>query len=190
MEMNNIDKPYFFDTVRMSLFGGRLSQKQVVGMEAIIDKADLSNKQLAYVMATVCHETAKTFEPIEEYGKGRGKRYGRKEKMSGAKYTTPDKIYFGRGFVQLTWFENYEKFQKLLGIPLLANPDLALDLNNSVDILLLGMERGLFTGRKLSDYINLSKKDYRNARRIVNGLDRADLIAGYAVKFEKAIRCY
>lgn len=65
-----------------------------------------------------------------------------------------------------------------------------MQIEHATNILLLGMKEGWFTGRKLSDYINQSKKDYLNARRIINGMDKASLIAGYAETFEKALRSY
>ena len=51
-----------------------------------------------------------------------------------------------------------------------------------------GMIRGWFTGRKLLDYIDGDRRDYVNARRIINGTDRAQVIAGYAMAFERALR--
>ena len=72
----------------------------------------------------------------------------------------------------------------------LNNPDDVMQIEHATNILLLGMKDGWFTGRKLSDYINQSKKDYLNARRIINGMDKASLIAGYAETFEKALRSY
>jgi hypothetical protein len=50
------------------------------------------------------------------------------------------------------------------------------------------MTKGLFTGKKLNDYINNTKTDYVNARKIINGLDRANLIASYAKVFETALK--
>ncbi len=37
-------------------------------------------------------------QPIEEYGRGKGRKYGAPAGPYG-------KIYFGRGYVQLTWLE-------------------------------------------------------------------------------------
>jgi putative chitinase len=51
-----------------------------------------------------------------------------------------------------------------------------------------GMRNGSFTGKKLSDYINQNKCDYSNARRIINGVDRQALIAGYANNIEMLLR--
>ncbi len=144
------------------------------------DGAVTDVKQVAYMLATVKHETAHTYEAIEEYGKGRGHEYGKK--ING-------KAYYGRGFVQLTWLSNYRRLGKELGIgeKLVEQPELALQSDIAYRIMSAGMRKGLFTGRKLSDYIGGGKADYVNARKIINGLDRAKLIAGYAKKFEKVL---
>jgi predicted chitinase len=135
---------------------------------------NVSNDQLAYILATVKHETANTFEPIEEYGKGAGNVYG--ELIQGHKY-------YGRGYVQLTWQWNYKKFGDLLGVDLVENPDLALEPDIAGKILYIGMIKGLFTGKKLDDYINEDGVDYINARRIINGTDKDTLIASYATTY-------
>ena len=178
----------FFSNVRKNLFNGKMTQPQVDGINAIITEhktkhANLTLTALAYILATAHHETGTTFEGVEEWGKGKGKDYGRKIRMDRKPYTTPDKLYFGRGLVQLTWFENYEKAGKKLGLDLLNNPELALNLDNGVKILFLGMIEGWFTSRKLGTYFTATKTDFINARRIVNGKDKAHLIAGYANKY-------
>jgi hypothetical protein len=61
-------------------------------------------------------------------------------------------------------------------------PDIA------AEILFTGMEDGWFTGKALDDYFNLLATDYVGARRIVNGTDKASLIAGYARDFEEALK--
>lgn len=183
-----IDKAKFYDSVRKEF--GNLSQKQVNGFEAILNegiKREIDNRFLAYMLATVWHETAKTMQPIEEFGKGKGKRYGKKIKASGATYTTPDKIYYGRGFVQLTWFENYEKASKKIGVDFLNNPELVMTLENSTKILFDGMLDGWFTTRKLSQYFNNNISDPVNARRIINSLDCAYLISEIYRKFLKSL---
>jgi hypothetical protein len=157
------------------------------GAQAIIkhweSKPLLKDKRwLAYILATAYHETAHTFDPVREIGRGRLRPYGRKRKLTGEPYTI-DQIYYGRGHVQLTWYENYEKFGKLLGIDLLNNPDLALDMNTSIRIMFAGMTRGLFTGVNLSRYFNDQREDWVNARKIINGLDCADKIAEYGKEF-------
>lgn len=165
---------------------------QLRGCMAIIDefenRKDLTdNRWLAYMLATTYHETARTMEPIEEYGKGRGRKYGQKIKQSGKPYNTPDQLYYGRGFVQLTWYENYERFGKLLKINLLEEPYLAMRAEISTKILFEGMIHGLFTGKKLSHYLNADKSDFIGARKIINGTDKAELIAKYAERFLNCI---
>ena len=43
-----------------------------------------------------------------------------------------------------------------------------------------GMMRGAYTGRRLDQFVNKDRQDFRNARRVVNGLDQADRIAQQA----------
>jgi predicted chitinase len=89
--------------------------------------------------------------------------------------------------VQLTWDYNYKKMSAVVGVDLVKNPDRALDLKNAIPIMLVGMVQGIFTGKKLSDYFNKTTEDWVNARRIINGHDKANLIAGHAKKFYSAI---
>ena len=185
---------------------GSLSQDAVDNINLIVEtceKYGLSYPQSAYVLATVAWETARTFKPIEEYGKGKGRKYGtlytnskgQKYGIAGSGgntylYSDYPHLYYGRGFVQLTWFDNYKFAGEQLGIDLINNPDLALEPKYAAEILVKGSINGWFTSKKLSDYINDKKKDYINARRVINGLDKAQLIASYAVVFEKALRSY
>jgi len=170
----------------------KVNPSQLRGMNEILEHWEANEeltdlRWLAYMLATVYHETAKTFEPIEEYGKGASRPYGQKIKQNKRKYTKPDKLYYGRGFVQLTWYEIYEKFGKLLDIDLLNEPEQALRLDVSIDILFIGMIRGLFTGVGLPKYFNEDKEDWVNARRIINGTDKAELIGLYAKKFYQCL---
>lgn len=192
-----IDKPFFYKTIREKKLFSKLTTKHVYGMDAILDYWALSGytdlRWLAYMLATTYHETAFTMQPIEEYGKGKGKPYGKKIKHSGMKYDCPDKIYFGRGAVQLTWFENYELMGRLLGIDLLNFPEKALELDTATKILFEGMTRGSssfgdFTGKCLELYFNETKEDWINSRRIINGIDKAVAISGYGKKFLSALR--
>jgi predicted chitinase len=125
------------------------------------------SSQKAYVLATVEHETDRTFKPIDEYG-------GSKTRYS---------PYWGRGYVQLTWRSNYQKYSQLLGVDLVKNPDLAKDPNIALFVLVHGFKTGAFTGKKLSDYVNASKKDFVNARRCINGTDKAQHIANLANRY-------
>lgn len=178
-----INKEIFYTRYREQF--GHLKQSQVDGINAILDYFDSDEditllSQLAYILSTVKHETAGTFQPIPEIGHGHGHSYGVPDPETG-------KAYYGRGFVQLTWKYNYQKFADILGIDLVNNPDLALQLEPATKILFYGMLHGSFTGKKLSDYLNDSKTDYNHARKIINGMDRSFIIAGYAEKFYKCL---
>jgi len=185
------EREYFFDCVRASLFRGKLTQSQVDGMNYILESWEKYfpfklTEHLAYVLATTFHETAQTMRPIEEYGKGAGYAYG--------KPTGPyNKVYYGRGHVQLTWEDNYKKAtQKIVPYGLEADlhkqPERALDDEISVVVMFDGMGDGWFTGKKLSDYLTSSKEDPVNARRVVNGTDKAQTIADYYWKFKEALK--
>lgn len=137
-------------------------------------------RQAAYMLATAKHETANTFAPIEEYGKGKGLPYGQPDPVTGL-------VYFGRGYVQLTWARNYKSMGKALNLPLFLHPDLALRYDVAYKIMSYGMTHGAFTGVALRRYINEGKTDYLNARKIINSLDKADLIAGYATAIEQML---
>ena len=142
---------------------------------------------LAYMLATAYHETAFTLKPIAEYGKGKGMKYGTPDPKTG-------QTYYGRGLVQLTWDYNYQKAESLIkdekgnNVPFYANADLALDPVYAMEICVNGMTDGWFTGKKLSDYLTGTITDYVNARRIINGTDKASTIASYAEEVEFAIR--
>ncbi len=140
-------------------------------------------EQIAYVLATADHETGGTMEPVYEAHYLRNPlRY-----LRGLRYYP----FYGRGHVQLTWETNYRKYEKILGLPLVAQPDLVKRFDVSVFILVHGMRTGTFTGKKLSDSIRPGRVDLRGARRIVNGTDKADRIAklalGYLSKLKTGI---
>jgi putative chitinase len=184
-----IDRKKFFDTVRSSLFAGKLKQSQVDGMTAILNEWEARGltdlRWLAYILATTYHEVRGTMQPIREDGRGKGKLYGRIDPKTGH-------AYYGRGFVQLTWASNYKTMSKLLGVDLYNHPDLALDVGIATQIMFEGMLtaksfRGDFTGRSLEQYFNDKVDDPVNARRIINGTDKAKLIAGYHYKFLEAL---
>ncbi|MEZ2602855.1 peptidoglycan-binding protein [Kluyvera intermedia] len=144
---------------------------------------------LAYVLATTYHETAATMQPIEEYGKGAGRPYGEPDPETG-------RTYYGRGYVQLTWKENYQKAQDVVidfrtmtnDVPLVMQPDAAMTPWVAAQIAINGMSQGWFTGKSLGDYLTDTSTDYVNARRIINGTDKAQTIAAYAEEAEAALR--
>jgi hypothetical protein len=169
-----MNRQYFFDRVRHALFGGKLSATQVDGMARILDYRDknypkMTDEQLAYVLATVKWETGHRMTPVREGG---GERYLRSKKYY---------PWVGEGLVQVTWEENAKKFGAKKPGDLMTWP---IALYAAFE----GMTKGVFTGKKLADYIGSGKVDYVGARRIINGTDRAKLIANYAHSFRDALR--
>ena len=165
---------------------GKLNASQSAGICNLLDfiaadDAITDLRWIAYMLATTRHETAKTMQPIAEYGKGKGYKYGIPDSQTG-------KTYYGRGFVQLTWKDNYAAMGKVLGMDFVNNPDLVMLPDVAYKIMSYGMRKGAFTGVGLSKYINGDKCDYINARRIINGTDKSELIAGYAEAIETMLR--
>ena len=153
-----------------------MTAQQVMGVTKIIEYRDsnyrgVTNDQLAYILATAFHETARKCCPITEYGSA---AYLRSKKYF---------PYIGRGLVQITWQKNYERY----GI---SNPADALTWPTALHVCFDGMVTGKFTGKKLSDYISGSHVDFIGARRIINGTDRASLVAGYAKSFQSALKLW
>jgi putative chitinase len=165
------DESLFFDMVRHNPFEGQLTQGQVDGLTALLATwREFENGQdlrwLAYCLATAFWETGQTMQPIEEYGKGQGYAYGETDPETG-------QAYYGRGYVQLTWRDNYAR----------ADQELALDgdtscewhAENALDpvvaaaVLFAGMIHGWFRGDTLEQYFNDTTDDPYNAREIVNG---------------------
>lgn len=138
--------------------------------------AGVLRNQCAYVLATAYHETAHTMKPVREYG---GEKY-----LKSKKYYP----YVGMGYVQLTWLANYQKAGKKLGVDFVKNPRLLLQPKHAAPILVTGMVEGWFTGKKLADYITLSKSDFTGARKIINGTDKARLIADIAIRYDGLLK--
>jgi putative chitinase len=193
-----INRKFFFDHAKQYLFDGRMNTKQVTGITALLDEWEKNyskkdDRWLAYMLATTHHETDRTMQPIEEYGKGKDKPYGSRLKMIRDKngnriaYKDTTEIFYGRGFVQLTWYENYDKAGRKLGKNFLKDAKGVMQLENATKILFLGMIEGWFTGRKLEMYFNQTTNDWKNARRIINGLDKYDLIKDHALKYYACI---
>ncbi len=178
--------PNLFDAIKQIGKNAPLQQVQVDSVNAILASCAKHGvtipAQIAYVLATAYHECR--LKPIAEIGKGKGRPYGGMIDIDAngkhVPYTSPNQLYYGRGMVQLTWRANYKAFGNLLGIDLLNNPDLALEIPNAAEIIVIGMKGGMFTGVGLSKYITATATDFVSARKIVNGTDCNTLIAGYA----------
>jgi len=175
-------------------------QTEVAGINAIIDAFNAEGckdkRFLAYMLATAFHETGGCMEPVREgfaltnqeaiaavtrlFKKGKIKKNYALPEING-------NSYYGRGLVQITHPGNYRTLGDVLKLPLYQKPDLALQLDVAAKILVKGMVYGLFTGRNLATYITTDECDFVAARRIINGTDKAILIAGYADKFLTAL---
>jgi putative chitinase len=195
----------FFDHVRGPLFANWINQQQVDGCNAILDLsrnappgAFVDDRQwLAYMLATAYHETAHTMQPIGEYG---GDDYlfkmydpaGNRPAVAaslGNDQPGDGVRYKGRGYVQLTGRANYRKLGQRLSVDLEGNPELVLQPTIAAQVMSVGMTEGLFTGAKLGDFFRDGEQPrWIEARRIINGLDRAHDIASYATWFYGALQ--
>ncbi len=192
-----VDRAAFAETMKAK-FKAAPNATQSRGYNALFRYWETSTlndpRWLAYVLATVYHETGGRIEAVREgfcadddcsiravtrlFDRGKIKR----------NYALPHAnghSYFGRGLVQITHGYNYERLGKALGMgrQLYDNPSLALELDISVKITFVGMVEGLFTAKRLADYFNDRKTEWRRARQIVNALDCAGDIAAHGRKF-------
>ncbi|SEL93826.1 hypothetical protein SAMN04489760_10164 [Syntrophus gentianae] len=185
----------FFDSLSESgIMGRTLKPDQVRGLEAVLGAAKAAGWQLAftaYALATSCHETNYTMQPVRE-------AYWLSEnwRRTNLRYYP----FYGRGYVQLTWKANYEKADRELELNgrLIANLDLALAPDIAAKIMVKGMQEGWFAGDKtgqrhtLARYLPTSgeanKAEFTSARRIINGTDKAGKIADEAIKFQSALQ--
>lgn len=199
-----LNRSFFYQHLHDSLFSKGLTQSQVDGLEAILNEwegkhAAEDDRWLAYMLATAYHETGRTMQPVREtFANGDDQAIARLQKAYNAgkmpwvkkPYWTRDangQSWYGRGLVQLTHKANYDAMKKALNVDLTGDPDLALKMDVSVRVLFYGMIKGSFTGHKLGDYFSGAKDDWVNARRMVNGLDRAKDIAAYGRQFYAAL---
>lgn len=206
VKANIIDRAHFFKQFRSQFYRIKDKEKYLIDRyERVFDywdsKPHLKDlRWLSYILATTYHETGRKIKAVREcFGKndaasiacvtrlhrrGRIKRnYAKIDKKTG-------KAYFGRGHVQLTWDYNYKRMGKELGLKdgVYKNPDLALHPDTSVAIMAEGMIKGLFTGKRLSQYFNGTSTNWGGARRIVNGLDKYKTIGSYGRKFYATLR--
>lgn len=135
--------------------------------------------QAAYILATAFWESARTMKPVRE-----AFWLSEQWRKANLRYYP----WYGRGFVQLTWEENYIRAGQKLGCDLTTDPDEAMRPDIAADVLVIGMLEGWFTGKKLPDYITLGRSDFHGARRIVNGTDKAKEIANIARDYDAELK--
>jgi predicted chitinase len=170
------------------------------------EKRCCNKYQIAYLLATSKHETGDTFDPVGEahwlsdssrkkyfeemYDPVLGKNEKRRKmaKDNGNTKQGDGEKYFGRGYVQLTWKDNYQKMKDKFQVDFVNERERALEHEWAIKILIYGSEQGVFTGLKLSKYITDNKQDYYHARQVINGLDRASTIEDYAKKIEMCLK--
>jgi putative chitinase len=194
--------PGFFDKLRHGLLGPELSHDEVDRCYVLLAACSaLPLAWAAYAFATAYHETRHTLLPIREDG---GEAYFRRMyDLQGNRPQVAHDLgntqpgdgarFAGRGYVQLTGRANYLKAGQALGLgsQLVETPDRALEPAIAAKVMALGMARGWFTGREFTSFLpaNLAatRAQFIAARRIINGQDRADLIADYAVEFQDGL---
>lgn len=194
------DAPGFYNAIRAGkLLGPTLTTAEFQGLDNILNACNTAKWGVAwtaYALATAYHETAHTMQPIKEYG---GNAYftrmydvrGNRPEMARAhgNLNPGDGIkYCGRGFVMLTWYINYLKASKVTGVDLVKYPDRAMEIAIASHIMISGMQEGWFTGKKLADYLPASgpasRDGFIGCRRVINGTDKASMIADYAQVFQ------
>lgn len=187
-----------FAYLRRAPFGGKLTQSQIDGVTRLLSacaRHSVSDiRQRANVLAQVFRETGGRMQPVREtFAVSDAQAISRLDaawsagKLPTVKAPYWRKGWFGRGDIQITHEFNYRKAEIATGHPLTRKPSLALDPTISADIAVIGMKTGMFTGARLVDFFNDTKDDPIGARRIVNGKDKAALIAGYHRNFLDAL---
>jgi putative chitinase len=186
---------FFSSVIAPGLFSGALKPDQKAGLGAVLAAAAAARWPLsfaAYALATAFHETAATMQPVRE-------AFWLSENWR-KRHLTKYYPFYGRGYVQLTWKKNYERADKELGLggKLLANLDLGMKPEVAAPIMVKGMEEGWFCASKDGARHTLARHvakagpstrdQYRSARRIINGVDRADTIAAEALAFQAALQ--
>ena len=151
----------FFDACRHGVMGPTLDQDEVSGANTVLDAFDGQPlAYTAYALATAWHETAHTMRPVKEFGGTRylTRMYDPKSPLANRRKmairngnTTPGDgpKYCGRGFVQLTWKNNYARAGAKLGVDLVNHPERALEEDIAAKIMREGMVGGWFSGKSL-----------------------------------------
>lgn len=188
---------------------GKHTQQQVDGQSHILDEAERRGAALnltSYALATAHHETGGTFGPVTEnlnyttaariravwpkrfptvasaepYVRNStglaGKVYGDRADL-GNRNAQDGWFYRGRGLAQITGRANYSKW----GIE--NSPEDALKLTVAARILIDGLQKGMFTGKKVGDY-----RDYKSMRATVNPDNNGATVAALAERYEAALK--
>jgi hypothetical protein len=162
---------------------------------------------IAYMLGTARLETKKYhedknkfiyFEPTSESGLVRyfdkydpvlaeTERLRRRAENNGNTAQGDGFKYRGRGYVQVTWKNTYRAVGNKVGVDLVNNPIRMEEPAIAAWAMVYGMEVGLFTGKKLSDYVSDTRQDYLNARQIIKGHDQADAIADFATRLKSIL---
>jgi putative chitinase len=168
-----MNRDAFFREARLSF--GKLNRSQRDGFGKILDEWERRKltdiRWLANMLAQTWHETAGKMQPIRELG---GEKYLRSK---------PYYPWVGEGLIQVTWERNARKFGA-------TKPGELLTWSIALRALFDGMTKGMFTGKKLSDYFNDKTNDPLHARRIINGMDKAELIRRHHVHFLHALQAH
>lgn len=208
-----VERARYFDQVRARLHEGKLGDAARAGHEVLLSAwearyAKHDPRFLAYCLATAFHETGGAMQPVEEnlnysaeglrrvfpkyFLPGEEHEFARKperianrvysNRMGNGRDESGDGWRFrGRGLVQITGRDNYRTY----GID--DAPEKAMEPERAVKILFDGMIAGKFTGYALCDFFNDHASDWVGARRVVNGLNRAEEIGLFGVIFATAI---
>lgn len=211
-----MDNARFFAAARQTIFKGGLKQSQVTTCEAVLTEAAAAGvglREAAYMLATARWEPGEDMVPKEEslfYTSAARIRTVWPSRFPTEASAAPfvrnpralaNKVYNGRlgnridsddgwtfrgrGLAHPTGRDNYGRAGAKLGLPLLEKPELALDLTIAARILVVGMKEGWFTGVTSAEAARTP--GYEDDRRIINGTDKAAVIAAIAVQFEAAL---
>ncbi|MEM1397082.1 MAG: glycoside hydrolase family 19 protein [Pseudomonadota bacterium] len=207
-----IEPDAFYESIQESYSVYEREGRHFAGTDAIIgywndDPRLIDKRWLAYILATSYHETATRMAPVRETLATSDERavsilrndYGKHPHRYANPYWEPNRetghSYFGRGYVQITHDFNYKTADEQLGVGSRSesyfwNPHLALAPDESVLITYDGMVYGWFTNGRhclLRHFRPNKRGDWHDARRIINGTNKADDIAEHASKFLIAI---
>lgn len=128
------------------------------------NRYNLTKPQLAYLLATVDYQTGGTFSAASE------------ERLPFGVNTPEDIVaqnlraagFHGRGYSGLRGKDAYIGLSQVVGQDLVNNPGKLANPQVSYNVLIEGVMNGLFTGKRLDDYINAQKSDFYNARNVMD----------------------